>query len=98
MLEEEKLIAQVEQKGKLIESLIQHPKVKEIRRSGLMFAIDFDSPERVQKIVDAALENGVICFWFLSCPASFRIAPPLTITESEITEACAIILKAIENS
>lgn len=98
VLEEEKLIAQVEQKGKLIESLIQHPKVKEIRRSGLMFAIDFDSPERVQKIVDAALENGVICFWFLSCPASFRIAPPLTITESEITEACAIILKAIENS
>jgi acetylornithine/succinyldiaminopimelate/putrescine aminotransferase len=98
VLEEEKLIAQVEQKGKLIESLIQHPKVKEIRRSGLMFAIDFDSPQQVQKIVDAALENGVICFWFLSCPASFRIAPPLTITESEITEACSIILKAIENS
>jgi acetylornithine/succinyldiaminopimelate/putrescine aminotransferase len=98
VLEEEKLIAQVEQKGKLIESLIQHQKVKEIRRSGLMFAIDFDSPERVQKIVDAALENGVICFWFLSCPASFRIAPPLIITESEIREACSIILKAIENS
>ena len=98
VLLEENLIAQVEQKGRLIESLLQHPKVKEIRRQGLMFAIDFDTPETVQKIVDEALKNGVICFWFLSCPASFRIAPPLTITESEIKEACSIILKAIENS
>jgi len=63
-----------------------------------MFAVDFDTPETVQKIVDEALKNGVICFWFLSCPASFRIAPPLTITEAEIREACSIILKAIENS
>jgi acetylornithine/succinyldiaminopimelate/putrescine aminotransferase len=98
VIEEENLMAQVEEKGRLIESLIQHPSVKEIRRMGLMFAVDFDSPERVQKIVDEALKNGVICFWFLSCPASFRIAPPLTITEHEIREACTIILKAIENS
>ncbi len=98
VLEEEGLIKQVEQKGKLIESLLQHPKVKQIRRIGLMFAVDFDSPERVQKIVDEALKNGVICFWFLSCPASFRIAPPLTITEAEIREACAVILMAIEKS
>ncbi len=98
ILEEENLIEQVEEKGKLIEQLLSHPKVKEIRRIGLMFAIDFDSPETVQKIVDDALSNGVICFWFLSCPASFRIAPPLTITEAEIREACAIILNAIEKS
>jgi acetylornithine/succinyldiaminopimelate/putrescine aminotransferase len=94
----ENLLGQVEEKGRLIESLIQHPKVKEVRRKGLMFAIDFDSPETVQKIVDEALKNGVICFWFLSCPASFRIAPPLTITEPEIHEACSTIWKAIENS
>jgi acetylornithine/succinyldiaminopimelate/putrescine aminotransferase len=98
VIEQEKLIEQVEQKGKLIESLLQHSRVKEIRRIGLMFALDFDSPETVQKIVEEALQNGVICFWFLSCPASFRIAPPLTISESEIRAACAIILKAIDNS
>jgi acetylornithine/succinyldiaminopimelate/putrescine aminotransferase len=98
VLEEENLIAQVEQKGKLIEQLLAHPKVKEIRRIGLMFALDFDSSETVQKIVDESLNNGVICFWFLSCPASFRIAPPLSITEMEIREACSIILNAIEKS
>jgi 4-aminobutyrate aminotransferase-like enzyme len=40
----------------------------------------------------------VICYWFLSHPYSFRIAPPLTITEAEIKESCSIILNAIENS
>lgn len=98
VIEEENLLSQVEQKGRLIEELLKHPKIKEVRRFGLMFAFDFDSEERVNRIVEYAKEHGVICYWFLSHPHSFRIAPPLTITESEIREACSIILKAIENS
>jgi len=98
VLEEENLIEQVEAKGKLFESLLNHPSIKEIRRIGLMFALDFDSAERVNKIVANAKEAGVICYWFLSHPYSFRIAPPLTITEEEIKESCATILQAIENA
>lgn len=98
VIEEEHLLATVEAKGKLIESLLQHPHIKEIRRIGLMFAIDFESAERVNRIVANAKEDGVICYWFLSHPNSFRIAPPLTITEAQIREACAVILKAIDNS
>lgn len=92
------LIKGVEQKGKLIESLITHPKIKEIRRKGMMFAVDFENEETVKQIVEEALANGVICFWFLSHPASFRIAPPLTISEEEIRQGCAIIKAAIEKS
>ena len=95
---EENLLATVEAKGQLIEELLKHPKVKELRRLGLLFAFDFDSEERVNRIVQYAKEHGVICYWFLSHPNSFRIAPPLTITELEIREACAVILQAIENS
>lgn len=98
VIEEEKLLATVEAKGKLIESLLQHPKIKEVRRFGLLFAFDFDSEERVNRIVHYAKEHGVICYWFLSHPYSFRIAPPLTITEEEIREACGVILAAIENA
>jgi len=98
VIEEEKLLLDVEAKGKLIESLIQHPKIKEVRRFGLLFAFDFDTEERVNRIVNYAKEHGVICYWFLSHPNSFRIAPPLTITEDEIREACAVILAAIENA
>ena len=98
VIENEKLLSTVEQKGQLIETLLQHPSIKEIRRRGLMFAIDFDSEERVNRIVQKAIQDGVICYWFLSHPYSFRIAPPLTISEEEIQEACRIILNAIENS
>jgi acetylornithine/succinyldiaminopimelate/putrescine aminotransferase len=98
IIEEENLLTTVEAKGKLIEDLLRHSKVKEVRRFGLLFAFDFDSEERVNRIVQYAKEHGVICYWFLSHPNSFRIAPPLTITEAEIREACAIILQAIDNS
>jgi acetylornithine/succinyldiaminopimelate/putrescine aminotransferase len=98
VIEEEKLLSQVEAKGKLFEACLKHPAIKEIRRIGLMFAIDFDSAERVSSIVNQAKEMGVICYWFLSHPNSFRIAPPLTISESEIRESCTVILKAIDNS
>lgn len=98
VIEEENLMATVEQKGKLFEKLLQHKHIKEIRRIGLMFAVDFDSPERVNRIVEYAKKEGVICYWFLSHPNSFRIAPPLIITADQIEESCHVILKAIDNS
>jgi acetylornithine/succinyldiaminopimelate/putrescine aminotransferase len=98
VIEEEKLLDTVEAKGILIQKLLTHPKIKEVRRAGLMFAFDFDSANTVNNIVNYAKEHGVICYWFLSHPNSFRIAPPLTITEEEITVACTIILEAIHQS
>lgn len=98
VLEEEKIIDQVETKGILIEESLRHPDIKQIRRIGMLFAIDFDSEERVNKIVLKAKEKGVICYWFLSHPKSFRIAPPLMITHDEIKTACALILDAIQET
>lgn len=98
VLTEGTLLNDVEQKGRRMEHWLRHPKVQEIRRIGLMLAVDFDSAERVQKIVQRALELGVICFWFLSHPYSFRLAPPLTISNAEIDDACEKIRAAIETS
>ena len=98
VLEEEDLIAQVEEKGRLFEKYLQHPSIREIRRIGLLFAVDFDSAERVSAIVNTCKHMGVICYWFLSHPYSFRIAPPLTITEREIRESCSVIINAINEN
>lgn len=98
VIESEKLLDSVEEKGRLIESLLKHPKIKAIRRIGLMFAIDFDSEDLVNRIVNYAKEQGVICYWFLSHPHSFRIAPPLTISDQEIKDACTVILEAIDQA
>ena len=94
-LHETDIICNVEAKGALFESLLSHPSIVAIRRVGLMMAVEFDSPETVQRIVHACLERGVITFWFLSDPVSFRLQPPLTITEDQIREACDILSEAI---
>jgi len=94
----EGFLAEVERKGEKFVELINHSAIVEIRRKGMMFAFEFESEELVSKIVQNCLENGVICFWFLSCPDSFRIAPPLTITDKEIEEACEVINDAIEKA
>ncbi|MEM9298058.1 MAG: aspartate aminotransferase family protein [Bacteroidota bacterium] len=91
VIEQEQLLLQVEDRGELIEKLLDHPKIIEIRRIGLMFAIEFATEEEVYHIVQKCLERGVVCFWFLSCPTSFRIAPPINISIEEIKKACNII-------
>jgi acetylornithine/succinyldiaminopimelate/putrescine aminotransferase len=89
-------LEEVERKGAKIEKLLSNPAIIEVRRKGLMFAFEFETDQIVNEIVKECLEKGVICFWFLSCPNSFRIAPPLTITDGEIEKACEIINNAIK--
>jgi acetylornithine/N-succinyldiaminopimelate aminotransferase len=90
---------EVERLGALLESIIgQSPEIKEIRRIGMMFAFDMESFERVEKVVKRCLEKGLISFWFLSHPYSFRLSPPLTITEEEIRKAGEIILSSISET
>lgn len=96
-IEEENLLSEVEAKGQLFENLLNHPRVKEIRRKGLMFAIEFETADEVFDIVKKCEDRGVICYWFLSCPNSFRIAPPLNISENEIREAAEIIQSVLNS-
>jgi acetylornithine/succinyldiaminopimelate/putrescine aminotransferase len=96
VIEEEQLLAKVEEKGRLFEQLLKHHRIVEVRRRGLFFAFEFQTAEEVQEVVQFCLSKGVICFWFLSCPNSFRIAPPLNISFKEIEDACAIIQEALE--
>ncbi len=95
-IQKENLIAEVEEKGELFKSLLQHPAIKEIRGKGLMLAVEFDSYEVNKAIIDACIADGLITDWFLHCSNSMRIAPPLIITGEEIREACTVILKNID--
>lgn len=87
------LVAEVNDKGKLLHDyLVQHSLVKAVRYRGLFFAIEMESAAIVQQIVARCLEEGLITFWFLSCPESFRLAPPLTISMEALQEAATKIL------
>lgn len=94
---ERKLIDDVNRKGEvLFNALNSHPKVTEIRYRGLLFAIDLESDEAVQKVVEDCLENGVIGFYFLSHRTSFRLAPPFIVTDNELKAAAEIIVNALD--
>ena len=96
VLENENIVSNVEQKGVLFESLLKHKLIKEIRRKGLFFAIELENPAVVQKVVEGCKQKGLLSFWFLSCPESFRIAPPLVISTEEIKISCAIITDVMD--
>ncbi len=99
VMEKEIDLNEVDRLGTLLQSKIDaHPEIKESRRIGMMFAFDMESFERVEKVVKRCLEKGLISFWFLSHPYSFRLSPPLNITEEEINKAADIILQSINET
>jgi len=91
------LVAKANEKGQLLHDLlIKHRLVKEIRFRGLYFAIQLESAEIVQKVVERCLEKGLITFWFLSCPDAFRLAPPLVITMEALESATLQIVSILD--
>jgi acetylornithine/N-succinyldiaminopimelate aminotransferase len=92
---DENLMDSVSKKEALFRSELQHPKIKEIRGKGLMLAIQLGSFAEVETIAQVALEHGVLVDWYLHCDTAIRLAPPLTITEEQIIEACSTIKLAL---
>lgn len=94
----ERMVETCEEKGAYLARQLSHPAIVEVRRIGLLFAVEFRSPELVYNIVDRCLEKGLIAFYFLSCPESFRLAPPLNISYEELDIAAKVIREAIEQA
>ena len=91
------VVETVERKGAMFEQRVsQHPKVLEVRRSGLLMAVELGRSEYLYRLMDIFKEVGIMSDWFLYCDTAFRISPPLTISESEIEECCALILEALD--
>lgn len=90
------LISKADKYGAIFEEQIQlHPMVKEIRRKGLILGIEIKDNRKRDKLTKILLENGIIIDWFLFHTSTFRIAPPLTITEEECRSACDLLLKSM---
>lgn len=90
------LLGQVKPKAELFKTLLTHDAIKEVRNCGLMMAVELDSFENLQEVIHECISNGLVTDWFLFNNVSMRIAPPLIITEEEITHACNTILQALD--
>lgn len=91
------IVESVEHKGAMFEErLSKHPRVLEIRRSGLLLALELGEAEYLYRLMEIFKEEGIMSDWFLYCDTAFRISPPLTITEAEIEECCTIIERSLD--
>jgi len=97
IVSDKKILSKIENKGKLFEKHLNSKNIIEIRRIGLFFAIQMQSKEIVSRVVQDCKQKGLLSFWFLSCPDSFRIAPPLIINEEDIIKSCKIINDVLDS-
>lgn len=83
------------EKEKLFKSLLVHPLIEEIRGKGLMLAAMTKSAAITNEVILKCQDRGLILFWLLFEGCAIRITPPLTISDEEIREGCAIILEVL---
>ncbi len=93
------LIEESRLKADFFENLLDKNRIKSIRRpNGLWMALDLGDAARVHRVIQSGMDGGLLMDWFLFNDESIRIAPPLTITESELAEAAQVLnqcLKAV---
>jgi len=104
IIEEEGLLAHAAQLGEYtVERMSRfktvHPSIRRVEGKGLMVGIEFAGkhgepiPHFRNQVVDECYLNGLLT---LACGAStLRIAPPLVITQEEMSEGLDIIENAI---
>lgn len=93
---DECLLDEIPKKEAIIKSILVHSKIVELRGKGLMFAVEFINTAFNFAVIKACVKRGVITDWFLFNDKSLRIAPPLVISEQELTSACETIIAAID--
>ena len=90
-------VARAEAKGRYMEDTLRsHPAVREIRRSGLLLAVDLGRKDYASRMLDLLLEEGAVSDYFLYNPTSFRIAPPLRISMEEAAMAVDAVTRALD--
>ena len=96
-LQENNVVEDVERKGAMYEELLKdHPAVLEIRRSGLLMAVELGTSERMFKMMEMFAQEGIMSDWFLYCDTAFRISPPLIISDDEIRDSVRIIRECLD--
>lgn len=96
VLLEEKYMETVWEKEQILLKALAHPAIISRQNCGLWMSLQFASEKLAQSVVHQCVQNGLITDWFVFAPDRLRIAPPLIITEAELTEVCATILRSID--
>src|SRR5690606_22819056 len=67
VIQDEKLIEDVDRKAKLFRSELQMPQIREIRGLGLMMCLQLDNFDQVYQVSNYCASKGLIIDWYLHC-------------------------------
>lgn len=95
-IQSDKLLDRVSNLEHILQEKLQHPAIKVLRGTGLMYAVIFEDFAQCEAIRKEALKRGLLSIGFLNIDNGLRICPPLTISEEELEESCEILLQAID--
>ncbi len=90
-IEQNDLVQKANAKGELFKQGINNPLIKCVRAHGLLVAIEFENSQVCNNFLKKMVEVGLVSESFFFCEHGLRIAPPLTITESEIEKVCKML-------
>lgn len=98
-IEQNNLLQNATDMGELFyQELRLAPGVVEIRRSGLLLAVELGSSQKMYSVMEKLLQAGYMSDWFLFCDTAFRISPPLTITAEQVRKCCSDIIKVLKTA
>lgn len=95
---EENLAKRSKAKSGIFKNELRHPLISEVRGEGLFLAVQLTDPVYIPYIIAHAPDYGLVLDYFLFCADSFRIAPPLIISEDEIAVACNLLKKLLDDA
>ncbi len=95
---DEKLSESCNSKSALFKKELFHPLISEVRGEGLLLAVQLIDPAYIQYIIVHGPDYGLILDYFLFCSDAFRIAPPLIISEGEISIACRQLKQLLDDA
>ncbi|MBK8884456.1 MAG: aspartate aminotransferase family protein [Bacteroidales bacterium] len=95
---EENLAGSCNAKSALFRQKLKHQLITEVRGEGLMLAVQLTGHKYVEYVVANAHRYGLIMDFFLFCNSAVRLAPPLTISEEEISMACTQMLDLLDDA
>ncbi len=95
---DERLMDAIPAKEAILCHRLRHPQLRELRGKGLLLAAIFDDYAAADRVRRACLDRGLLTIGFLNIDNGLRIAPPLTITEAELNDACDCFLAAIDEA
>ena len=91
-------INEVEAKENILVKQMIHPAIINRTHKGLWMSLQFESDALTKKIAATCVENGIITDWFLFAEDKIRIAPPLCITDLELSAAIKNIQLSIDQA